>query len=154
MLTLKDRSIESIILLMSRLALAGVFWLSGQTKIEGFALNPISGQWQWGIPHIKDTTFFLFEYEYALPIINPAFAAYLATFAEHLLPLLLVIGLMTRWGALGLAIMTLTIQIFVYPSAYATHLTWLSLSALLMWKGGGLWSLDHYWFNHKQLKKK
>ncbi|WPC73691.1 DoxX family protein [Vibrio porteresiae] len=149
MLKLKERSIETVVLLMSRLALASVFWLSGQTKVEGFALNILSGQWQLGIPHLKDTTLFLFEYEYALPIINATLAAYLATVAEHLLPIMLLLGVLTRWAALGIAIMTLTIQLFVYPSAYATHLTWLSLAGLLMWKGSGTFSIDHYWRKRK-----
>lgn len=149
MLKLKERSIETVVLLMSRLALASVFWLSGQTKVEGFALNILSGQWQLGIPHLKDTTLFLFEYEYALPIINATLVAYLATVAEHLLPIMLLFGVMTRWAALGIAIMTLTIQLFVYPSAYATHLTWLSLAGLLMWKGSGTFSIDHYWRKRK-----
>ena len=76
------RTPHELIALAARIFPAAVFWLSGRTKVDGFAL--------------KDSTFFLFEHEYALPIIDPALAAYLATMAEHVFPVLLVIGLATR----------------------------------------------------------
>ncbi|MCE0493388.1 DoxX family protein [Vibrio salinus] len=135
-------AIESFVLLLGRLSLACVFWLSGQTKVEGFKLNIINGDFSLGIPKISDTTFFLFEHEYALPIIPFHIAAYMATAAEHLFPILLILGLFTRFSAFSLAIMTLVIQIFVYPDAYATHLTWLSVCGFLMLKGAGNLSVD------------
>ncbi|MDW6002983.1 DoxX family protein [Vibrio mangrovi] len=134
---------ESVILFLSRFGLAAIFWLSGQTKIEGFAFNFISGPIQLGWPVIKDSTFVLFEYEYNLPIISYVLAAYLATIAEHLLSLLLLTGFMTRLAALGIFGMTLVIQIFVYPDAYPTHATWLALSAWILYRGAGAISLDH-----------
>ncbi|MDW6091868.1 DoxX family protein [Vibrio rhizosphaerae] len=133
---------ESIILLLSRFGLAAIFWLSGQTKIEGFAFNLISGPIHFGWPMIKDSTFALFEYEYDLPVIPYVMAAYLATIAEHVLAVLLLTGLATRLAALGIFGMTLVIQIFVYPDAYPTHATWLALSAWIMYKGAGAISLD------------
>ncbi|KUJ00324.1 DoxX family protein [Vibrio sp. MEBiC08052] len=134
---------ESIILLLSRFGLAAIFWLSGQTKIEGFSFNLISGPIHLGWPTIKDSTFTLFEYEYNLPLIPYVLAAYLATIAEHLLSILLLTGLMTRLAALGIFGMTLVIQVFVYPDAYPTHATWLALSAWIMYKGAGTISLDY-----------
>lgn len=134
---------ESLMLFLARFALAATFWLSGQTKIEGFAFNPFAGLFEWGWPSLKDSTLFLFEYEYALPLISPTLAAYMATIAEHLLPIMLLLGILTRCGALGILGMTLVIQIFVYPSAYALHATWAALALLLMKQGGGRWSLDH-----------
>lgn len=136
---------ESLVLLLARFALAAVFWLSGQTKVEGFALNPFAGLYELGWPTLKDSTFFLFEYEYALPWIDPTWAAYLATTAEHLLPILLLTGLATRLSAFGILCMTLVIQIFVYPNAYALHVTWAALALLLMCQGAGAVSIDH-WF--------
>lgn len=133
---------ESLVLFLARFSLAAAFWLSGQTKIEGFALNPFTGTYEFGWPSIKESTFFLFEYEYDLPIIPPELATYLATFTEHLLPILLLSGLLTRLGALGILGMTLVIQIFVYPSAYALHASWAALALLLMSRGGGKLSLD------------
>ena len=139
---------ESLILLVARFALAAVFWLSGQTKIEGFALNPFAGVYELGWPTLKDSTVFLFEYEYALPLIDPTWAAYLATVAEHLLPILLLTGLATRLGAFGILCMTIVIQLFVYPNAYALHATWIALALLLIRQGAGYVSLDH-WFSKR-----
>lgn len=108
---------------------AMVFWQSGRTKVEGFT--------------IKDSTWFLFEHEYALPLIPPGVAAVLATAAEHLLPVLLILGLLTRFSALGLLAMTVVIQIFVYPGAWVTHGLWAAALLALMALGPGRWSLDH-----------
>ncbi|MGB3385001.1 DoxX family protein [Marinomonas sp.] len=135
---------ESLVLFIARFAIAAVFWKSGQTKIEGFALDIISGQVQLGWPHLKDSTLFLFEFEYNLPLLSPAIAALLAAIAEHVLPILILTGFFTRFAALGLAGMTLVIQLFIYPDAYPTHATWLAIALLLMYRGAGVLSLDHW----------
>jgi len=120
---------DSLLSLVARFGIAGVFFMSGRTKVEGLlTLTP--------------STFELFRSEYMLPLISPHLAAYLATYAEHLFPLLLVLGLFTRAAALALLGMTLVIQTFVYPDAWPTHLTWAGLLLLLIAKGGGKWSLD------------
>ncbi|WP_417551719.1 DoxX family protein [Marinomonas fungiae] len=133
---------ESLVLFLARFALAAVFWLSGQTKIEGFAFNPFAGHFEFGWPSLKESTFYLFEYEYALPIIPPELAAYMATAAEHVLPILLLFGILTRLSALGIFMMTLVIEIFVYPEAYALHATWAALALLIMRQGPGSISMD------------
>jgi putative oxidoreductase len=115
--------------LLQRLAIAAVFFLSGRTKVEG-------------IFTLTDGTFALFESEYALPLIDPTLAAYLAAGAEHLFPILLVLGLFTRFSALALLGMTLVIQVFVYPDAWPTHLTWAALLVPLIARGSGRFSLD------------
>ena len=69
-------------------------------------------------------------------------AAHLAAYAEHLFPLLLVLGLFTRLSALSLLGMTLVIQLFVYPSAWPTHLSWAALLLYLVGRGAGKLSLD------------
>ncbi|MFW3896269.1 DoxX family protein [Pseudomonas bharatica] len=120
---------DSVLSLVARLAIAAVFFLSGRTKVEGLlTLTP--------------STFELFRSEYMLPLIPPHLAAYLATYAEHLFPLLLILGLFTRGAALALLGMTLVIQVFVYPDAWPTHLTWAGLLLLLIARGGGGWALD------------
>ena len=81
--------------------------------------------------------------EYALPLIDPDLAAHLATYSEHLFPILLVLGLLTRSAALALLGMTAVIEIFVYPDAWSTHLSWAGLLLPLIAYGGGAWSLDH-----------
>ena len=108
---------------------AVVFWLSGRSKVEG---------WQ-----IKDSTWFLFEQEYKLPLIPSDWAAVLATLAEHALPVALVLGIATRLSALGLLCMTAVIQIFVYPEAWATHGLWAACFLALIARGAGRLSLDH-----------
>jgi putative oxidoreductase len=77
-----------------------------------------------------------------LPLLPPNFAAVVATGAEHLFPILLVIGLMTRASALALLAMTLVIQLFVYPDAWPTHLSWAAILLVLLARGGGPWSAD------------
>lgn len=134
---------EQLLALLARVAIATVFWSSGQTKIEGFALNLISGEFQLGWPRFAPSTLFLFREEYALPLLPTELAAWLATSAEHLFPVLLLLGLATRYSALALLIMTAVIQIFVYPGAWATHALWACGLLYLMIHGPGRFSLDH-----------
>ncbi|RDV03464.1 DoxX family protein [Undibacter mobilis] len=117
-----------VVALITRIAIAGVFWQSGQTKVDGF--------------HVTESAIELFRSEYRLPLIDPAVAAHLAALAEHLFPVLLLIGLATRFSALALLGMTLVIQIFVYPDAWPTHGTWAACLLMLMTRGPGLVSLD------------
>lgn len=124
-----DRIPQAGLQLCARLAIAPVFWLSGRTKVDGWSL--------------KETTFDLFRYEYALPVIPPELAAYTATVMEHALPVLLVIGLMTRFAALGLLGMTFVIQVLVYPEAWVVHAMWSALLLFIVARGPGAWSLDH-----------
>lgn len=119
-----------LIALVSRVAIGSVFWISGRTKVEGWLT-------------LTDTTFLLFREDYALPLIPPEAAAYLATWAEHLFPALLVLGLATRLSALALLGMTAVIQVFVYPAAWPTHLSWAAPLLYLLGQGAGRWSLDH-----------
>jgi putative oxidoreductase len=120
---------DSLLLLIGRFGIAGVFFLSGRTKVEGLLT-------------ITDSAYSLFETEYQLPLLSPYVAAHAATYAEHLFPILLVLGLFTRFAALGLFGMTLVIEIFVYPDAWATHLSWAAILLPLIAKGGGRWSFD------------
>lgn len=124
-----ERIPYSMMAVVARLSMAGVFWRSGQTKVEGFALSPSAIE--------------LFRNEYQLPLLDPVLAAYLAAFAEHMFPALLVVGLATRFAALALLVMTLVIQIFVYPDAWPVHGTWAACFLLLMARGAGILSLDH-----------
>jgi putative oxidoreductase len=118
-----------LVALAARLFPAVVFWQSGQTKVEGFA--------------IKDSTWFLFQDLYALPLIPPAWAAVMATVAEHVFPVLLVLGLLSRFSALALLAMTAVIQIFVFPEAWVTHGLWAAALLVIAAQGPGRLSLDH-----------
>ena len=137
---------ESLVLFTARFAIAAVFWKSGQTKIDGFSLDIIAMKMQLGWPHLSESAVFLFEHEYNLPFLPPAIAATLAALAEHILPILILTGLFTRFAAFGLAGMTLVIQLFVYPDAYPTHATWLAIAMLLMYRGAGAFALDRVLF--------
>ena len=134
---------EDAIRLLARVSLAVTFWTSGQTKIEGLVLDPIGWNVELGTPQVSENAIELFRSEYALPLIDPVLATYLAALAEHVLPLLLLFGLATRLSAFSLLVMTLVIQIFVYPSAYPTHGLWAALLLYLMARGPGVLSLDH-----------
>ncbi|MBC3237191.1 DoxX family membrane protein [Pseudomonas lurida] len=120
---------QALLLLVARVGIAAVFFLSGRTKVSGFL-------------ELKPSTYTLFRSEYALPLIPPEWAAHLATYAEHVFPLLLVLGLLTRPAAAALLGMTLVIEVFVYPDAWPVHLTWAGLLLPLLVYGGGAWSLD------------
>jgi len=121
----------SLLLLVARLGIAAVFFMSGRTKIA-------DGTWLT----LSDGAFELFRTDYKLPFISPIPAAYAATTAEHLFPMLLVLGLFTRFSAAGLLVMTSVIEIFVYPDAWPTHLSWAGLLLPLIALGGGKLSLD------------
>ena len=141
--SLFERIPHSLIALLARFSIAAVFWNSGQTKVSGFALNFVTGEFALGWPHLSDSALALFQDEYKLPFIAPAIAAPMAAFAEHFFPLLLLIGLGTRLSALGLLGMTMVIQLFVYPGAYPTHGTWAALLLYLVSQGPGAFSVDH-----------
>ncbi len=120
---------DALLLLVARLGIAGIFFLSGRSKVEGWLT-------------ITDGTYELFRTEYRLPLVPPEIAAVAATLAEHGLSVLLVLGLLTRLSAAGLFGMTLVIQLFVYPDAWPTHLSWAAILLPLIARGGGAWSLD------------
>jgi putative oxidoreductase len=120
-----------------RVALAVPFLKSGLTKWDGFlSLSPAAS--------------FLFEDEFKLHVFGhaydfpmPGLLAYLDGIAEIVLPLLLIVGLATRFSALALLIMTGVIQLVV-PEGWANfHLPWAGLALAIMALGPGRLSLDH-----------
>ena len=129
----ETRFAEGIALSFTRVALAGIFWRSGRTKVD-------DGSWL----SLSDSAKDLFSTEYAGVPLPPDFAAHMALYAETFLPILLILGLFTRLSALGLLGMTLVIQIFVFPEAWwQVHIVWVSMALILIVRGGGLFSLDH-----------
>ena len=135
---------HSLVALVARIGIAMTFWQSGQTKVVGLAVDPVAGQWQLGWPSLAPGAVDLFRYEYALPVLPPEWAALMAATAEHVFPLLLLLGLATRWSALALLGMTVVIQLFVYPLAYPTPALWAAVLLLLASRGAGVVSLDHW----------
>jgi len=124
-----DRIPYSLLAFAARIFPAAVFWQSGQTKVDGW--------------HLSDNAVDLFRDEYKLPLIDPSIAAHLAAFAEHFFPVLLVLGLASRFAALALLFMTLVIEVFVYPDAWPTHGVWATCFLVVIARGPGVFSLDH-----------
>ena len=136
---LLSRIPDSFLLFGARLFPAAVFWQSGRTKVDGWQLN--------------ESAVYLFQEEYRLPGIDPLLAANLAALAEHLFPILLVLGLATRVSAFALLGMTLVIQCFVYPDAWPTHGTWAVLLLWIVARGCGNASLDHLLFRARSARR-
>lgn len=128
-LGLAERIPESAVALVARLGVASIFWLSGRTKVDG-------------VLTVNDSAYMLFSEEYRLPLLPTDAAAHVAAYAEHLFPILLGLGLFTRFSALALLGMTAVIQLFVYPGAWSTHLSWAAILIYLLARGGGALSLD------------
>jgi len=115
----------ALLALPLRLALATVFWNSAMAKLANW-----------------DTTISLFTDEYRVPLLPPEFAAHMALTIELTTPVLLVLGLFTRFAALVLLGMTLVIEIFVYPQAWPTHVQWAAMLLVLLCRGAGAASID------------
>ena len=120
---------DGLLSLVARVSVAAIFFLSGRTKVEGFL-------------SVTDSAVTLFREEYKVPLLPPEFAAHMAAYAEHFFPILLVLGLASRLSALALLGMTTVIQVFVYPDAWPTHLSWAALLLVVIAHGGGALSLD------------
>jgi putative oxidoreductase len=121
---------HDLLALVSRISIAAIFFQSGRTKVEGFLT-------------ITEGTYELFRTEYKLPLIPPEIAAHLSASVETFVPVFLVLGLLTRLSATVLLGMTTIIEIFVYPDAWPTHLSWAAILLYLIGRGAGRWSLDH-----------
>ena len=123
---------EAALLLFVRIAAGHVFWAAGETRRA-------DGTW-FGL---KDGQVDLFRDEFHTPF--PDIVAPLTMAMEHLLPILLVFGLFGRFAALGMTVMALVIQLFIYPDAWWTeHSLWLGLLLTIVVRGSGQWSLDRW----------
>lgn len=123
---------EAALLLFVRVVAAHVFWVAGETRRA-------EGTW-FGL---KDGQIDLFRDEFHMPF--PQIMAPVTMAMEHLLPVLLVLGLFGRFAAFGMAVMTLVIQFFIYPDAWWTeHSLWLGLLLTIVVRGSGKWSLDRW----------
>lgn len=122
-----DRVPYMLLAIPLRLAVATIFWNSAMTKLANW-----------------ETALELFREEYKLPLLPPEFAAYMTVSIELTAPVLLVLGLATRPVALLLLGMTAVIEIFVYPLAWPTHIQWAAMLLVLLCRGAGSWSIDHF----------
>ena len=118
----------------ARIALAGIFWRSYKTKVEEGTLLQIS-----------DVQYFIFENEFSGLPLDPQIAVPMTTYAEFLFPILLVIGLASRFSATALMVMALVIQFFVFPTMdhfLGWAITVIALAAFIISRGPGLFSID------------
>jgi len=138
----------ALVALLLRLVMARVFFFSGQTKIDGpvvpIDLHIRDLELSVTLPaQIKDTTFQMFEAQYANLPISPPVAAVVFTYAEFVLPICLVLGFATRFAALGLLVMTVLLQVYVMPGMlWPAHIYWASILLVLMSVGPGAISID------------
>ncbi len=123
-------ALASVALLAGRLYVGWAFFKAGLLKLK-----------DW------DTTLFLFEEEYVVPLLPPEIAAYLGTFGELFFPILLFVGLFSRAGAIGLSVVNIVAVLSledIPAAALQVHISWgLILLAVILW-GGGKASLDHF----------
>lgn len=129
-------ALPALVQLVMRVALAVPFWRSGILKWNGFL-------------KLSDTAVTLFTDEfmvhlpggpYHFPV--PTVMAFLSGSGEVLFPVLLVLGLGTRFAALGLLFMTAIVELTV-PDGWPVHLTWAAMALGIMALGPGRISVDH-----------
>lgn len=135
----------AVIALIARFAGSIDFWRSGQSKLDGEALLGV----KWNVLNIAEKKFFLFENVYGIPAPLTPTMTYAAAIGEFFLPLLLVFGVLTRFSALGLLLMTAFIQFYVFPGEllkpngnWSTHLLWTAPLLLILARGPGAFSID------------
>ena len=137
----------ALVALALRLVMARVFFLDGQTRIEGprVPLNVQDFDFSVILPlQVKVETFGVFLTKYAALPVPPVLGAYLVSYAEFILPICLVLGFATRFAALGMLIMTALLQIYVMPDAlWSVHVYWAAILMVLLSRGPGQISVDH-----------
>jgi len=126
----------SFVQLALRLALAVPFWKSGILKWQGFL-------------QLNDTAVYLFSDEFKLhlpggpyPFPVPALFAFLSACGEVSFPVLLVLGLGTRFAAAGLLLMTCIIELTI-PGGWPIHITWAAMALGIAAWGPGRVSIDY-----------
>lgn len=127
-----ERIPHGLIALCCRFGVGMVFWQSGRTKVEG-----------WNLFDLQASQKFLFTQVHPVPGVPWEVAAQLAAIGEHVLPLLLFLGLATRFASIGLLLMTLIIQIAL-PTGFTTHFLWAAVLLYLLARGPGMLSIDNF----------
>ena len=137
----------ALVALALRLVMARLFFLDGQTRVSGprFSLSVYNFDFSVVLPlQVKTETFGAFMTQYAAVPLPTVLGAYLVSYAEFILPIMLVLGLGTRFAALGLLIMTALVDIYVVPQAlWTAHIYWAAILMVLLSLGAGQISFDH-----------
>lgn len=127
--------LDPVVLLLIRIYMGNIFFISGMNKLD----NYLKDEWS--------TTVYIFQDIYPIPGLAPEWVAPIWTSAELILPLLLVLGLASRFAAFGMLILTGLIELSMQLAdpEYTTldiNIMWALLLAIVVTRGGGLFSLD------------
>ena len=132
---------------LARYWVAAAFFSSGLTKTVSGSFTLFGHSFSYPLSLLPtETTFTLFEYEYHVPLLPSALAAYMGTATELLLPVFLFLGLGTRYAALVLFVFNI-VAVLSYPdlndAGLAQHQVWGLLLLITLCHGPGKLSLDH-----------
>jgi putative oxidoreductase len=151
----------TMVALALRFIMARVFFLDGQSKIvgipipvslpevvqnfslQGFSLKAFS--FSALVPvDVAPSTFAFFTAKFAASPVPPVLAAYVVSYAEFILPILLVLGFASRFAAIGLLGLTALFQFYLMPDAlWTAHIYWAAMLLVLISRGPGQISIDH-----------
>ncbi len=123
--------ITPVVNLVARIYIGMEFFRSGLLKLD---------DWLYGD---FEETIEMFSEDWVVPFLPTELSAYLATLGELVLPIMLIVGIFTRVGAIGLFLMALTIEVFVYPGTQQ-HYYWMLILGYLAAQGGQLLSADNF----------
>ena len=123
---------HALIGLMGRLSMAWLFWSDGRARVGG----------SWNILDPRPGTMAMFRGGYDISYVPAGLAATAVQAAEHLLPVLLALGLASRFAALGLVVLIIVFEVFVHPGPYAIHGDWGAVLLMIIKYGPGSISLD------------
>ncbi|UYM18157.1 DoxX family protein [Endozoicomonas euniceicola] len=118
-----------LLLIFTRIWVAWAFFTSGMLKYNSW-----------------DSTLYLFQYEYQVPLLSWKIAAYTGTAVELILPVFLTLGLSTRPAALGLFVFNI-IAVVSYPvlweKGFIDHQLWGMMLLVNLFWGSGIISIDY-----------
>ena len=138
----------SLVALYLRVVVAWTFFSLGQEKVDGAKIGTdlLGYEISFKLPSsLLETTFLLAANDYKLPLIPSPWVAYVVSYAEHLLPVLILLGLATRLSSFVLLVMVLVAQVFIFPNLWwSLHAYWIGLLLVLMTRGAGHISLDGF----------
>jgi putative oxidoreductase len=126
------RTPHALIALIGRLSLGWIFWSTARIRVDG----------SWNLLEPRGSTLAMLRGTPDIPYLPPGVGAVAFQLAEHALPVLLAVGLASRFAALGLLVLTLIFQLFVQPGAMALHGTWAAVLLMILKYGPGSLSID------------
>lgn len=138
----------ALVALGLRLMMARELFLDGQTLISGPRLSQTVYGFDFSVVlpmQVRAETISNFVAQYGALPVPPMLAAYIVSYAEFVLPILLLIGFGTRFAALGLLVMIGIIDFYVMPQAlWSEHIYWGAILLVLLSRGPGALSIDHF----------